>query len=99
VVAIQVDHRPDQLTPGRRATGSASFATGSGVIIRADGLILTSHHVIDQAMAINVTLHDGRRLRARKVAADPRADLAVLRVDASDLHPAPLVDASSLRRG
>ena len=99
VVAIQVDHGPDQFVSGRRTAVAASIATGSGVIIRADGLILTSHHVIDQAMAINVTLHDGRRLRARKVAADSRADLAVLRVDAPDLRPAILGDAGSLRRG
>jgi serine protease Do len=69
------------------------------VIIRADGTILTSQHVIDGAATIHVGLFDGRRLRARLIGADARADLAVIRIQAGDLAVAELGDAGRLRRG
>jgi serine protease Do len=72
---------------------------GAGVVIRADGMILTSQHVVESAGAIRVTLSDGRRVRAALVAADPRSDLAVLRIDAPGLIAAELGDAAGLRRG
>lgn len=53
---------------------------GSGVIVRADGYILTNYHVIEAADAIEVALRDGRKARARVVGADPESDLAVLKI-------------------
>ncbi len=98
VVAIQTDRRP---APGDRPSGSplAWVASGSGVLIREDGMILTSQHVIEGALAIHTTLHDGRNFRARRVAADPRADLAVIQIGAGDLATAALGDVRSVRRG
>ncbi len=63
----------------------SSTSLGSGVIVRADGYILTNHHVIESADTIQVALHDGRQARARLVGADPESDLAVLRVELADL--------------
>ena len=69
-----------------------SSSLGSGVIVSADGLILTNHHVVESADDIEVLLADGRRSRARLVGSDPETDLAVLRVELGGL---PAVDFGS----
>lgn len=58
---------------------------GSGVIVSADGYILTNFHVVDAADQIEVLLSDGRKLKAEVIGTDPEADLAVLRVKADKL--------------
>ena len=55
---------------------------GSGVIVRPDGIILTNNHVIDGGQDIQVALPDRREFQARVILADPRTDLAVLKIDA-----------------
>lgn len=64
-----------------------STSLGSGVIVHADGYILTNYHVIDAADEIEVGLSDGRQARARLVGADPESDLAVLKIDLPKLQP------------
>lgn len=80
------------------STGSGS-STGTGVVLSANGYLLTNYHVIRQALAINVTLTDERELRATLVGEDPVSDLAVLRVDAEDLTPAQFGDSDGVRVG
>jgi serine protease DegQ len=58
---------------------------GSGVIVSNQGLILTNHHVISSADAIEVALADGRKLSAKIVGVDPESDLALLKVEATNL--------------
>ena len=85
---------PDQ--PHFRRTQSL----GSGVIVDAKrGLVLTNHHVIANADAIAVTLHDGRRLLAKLVGTDPETDIAVIRIPAEHLTALPLADSDKLRVG
>lgn len=72
---------------------------GSGVIVDANGYILTNHHVIDGAEQIKVDLNDGRSLDAKLVGADPPSDLAVLKVEASGLPVLVLGDSDRARVG
>ena len=69
--------------PGREYT---QRGLGSGFIIDEEGYILTNQHVIQNADKITVTLPDGRRFTAELKGSDLRSDLAVIKVDAKDLH-------------
>ena len=74
---------------------------GSGVIVAADGVVLTNNHVIDAADEVKVTLSDGREFDATVVGTDRRSDLAVIQLQGefSDLPTLPLGDSASLRLG
>ena len=72
---------------------------GSGVIVSADGYILTNNHVIDGATDIKVTLKDKRVFKAQLIGADPKGDLAVLKIDAADLTPIVFGDSGKTQVG
>jgi serine protease Do len=76
-----------------------AMGNGSGVVISADGFILTSEHVIRDSTEIEVTLATRKKYKAKVVGSDPRRDLAVIRIEAKDLPVARLGDAAQLRRG
>jgi Do/DeqQ family serine protease len=70
---------------------------GSGVIVNADGYLLTNLHIIQEAEEIQVTLNDGRQVAARVVGVDPDTELAVLQLDsAANLPEAPIGDSDQL---
>jgi Do/DeqQ family serine protease len=70
---------------GRFSAPRIQQSLGSGVIVRSDGVIVTNHHVIEGAQALKVVLADRREFDAELLLADPRVDLAVLRIRASGL--------------
>jgi S1-C subfamily serine protease len=72
---------------------------GTGFVIASDGVIVTNNHVIAGAQSIEVVFADDRKMPARALGRDPATDLAVLKVDASDLPVATLGDSSALRVG
>ncbi|HTS66437.1 MAG TPA: DegQ family serine endoprotease [Candidatus Acidoferrales bacterium] len=72
---------------------------GSGVIIAADGYILTNNHVVDGASDIKVSLYDKRELKGTIVGTDPKTDLAVVRVSATNLPVIAMADSSKLQVG
>ena len=74
-------------------------ALGSGVIVSQDGYIVTNHHVIDGADQIKVDLTDGRSFDAKLVGSDPPSDLAVLKIEASNLTMLTLGDSDRTRIG
>jgi Do/DeqQ family serine protease len=76
-----------------------SRSIGSGVIIDPAGYILTNEHVVGNADAIEVTLADGRKFQGRVVGKDPRADVAVIKIDASGLPAVRLGDSDTVRTG
>jgi serine protease Do len=72
---------------------------GSGVIVSKEGHIVTNNHVIDQMDAIEVQLHDGRKLAAKVIGVAPANDLAILKVENSELHPIPFGDSEKVEVG
>ena len=85
--------------PGRQQQSQIEHGIGSGVLISPDGYIVTNNHVVDGAVDINVTLKDRRIMHARLVGADPLTDLAVIKVDGTNLPNAPWGNSTSLRPG
>jgi serine protease Do len=103
----------DEREPGSNAAiVTRQRATGSGVVLSADGYIATNAHVVANARKVRVRIADespgaadgkmrpsGKMLEARIVGVDRETDLAVLQVDRSDLTPLPLGDSDTLRQG
>ena len=81
--------------PGRKTVRSM----GSGFIINPAGYIVTNNHVVDGATEIQVKIDDGRELPGKVVGRDPRTDLALLKVDATNLPVIPLGDSAALQVG
>src|SRR5882672_1815531 len=84
---------------GMRPQPRVEHGLGSGVIISPDGYIVTNNHVVDGATDINVTMSDRRILPAKLVGTDPLTDLAVLKVNATDLPSVPWGDSTQLHPG
>ena len=74
-------------------------AAGSGFIVSRDGYILTNDHVVDGSDLVTVRLLDRREFKAKVIGTDPGTDLAVLKIDATNLTPAPLGDSDGARVG
>ncbi|CAB3964947.1 peptidase S1 [Burkholderia cenocepacia] len=92
--------------PGQQAQAPAPdtapravSGSGSGFIVSADGLILTSAHVVDDATDVTVRLTDRREFKATVLAVDPQSDVAVLRVNATKLPFVRVGDSSKVRAG
>jgi len=73
--------------------------TGSGVIYDPEGWILTNRHVVESAQSLIVELNDGRTFEATPYGIDPLTDLAIIKVDATDLPVAPVGSSSELEPG
>jgi serine protease Do len=74
-------------------------AAGSGFIVSRDGYILTNDHVVDGSDVVTVRLLDRREFKAKVIGTDPGTDLAVLKIEATNLTPAPLGDSDAARVG
>ena len=79
--------------------GSRGSSSGTGVVLSADGYLVTNAHVVEDALSISVQLTDDRTFSAGLVGYDDISDLAVLHIDCSDLTPAQFGDSSTLRVG
>ena len=79
--------------------GSLSRSSGSGVIVSADGYIVTNNHVIENAKEINITLNDNRQYDARVIGTDPTTDLALVKVTETELPFLTFGNSDSLQIG
>ena len=79
--------------------GEPQAGLGSGVIVSADGYILTNNHVVEGADAIEVVLNDSRRAKAKVIGTDPDTDLAILKVELDKLPVIALGSSDSLQVG
>ena len=84
---------------GDQAGEQPQVGLGSGVIVSADGYILTNNHVVEGADEIEVTLNDSRHVRAKVVGTDPDTDLAVLKVELDKLPVITLGNSDALQVG
>jgi serine protease DegQ len=84
-----------QIDPGPQKT----FSLGSGVIVSAQGYILTNNHVVEGADAIELVMADGRKLTGKIVGTDPDTDIAVLKVNADNLPAITLGNDEKLQVG
>jgi S1-C subfamily serine protease len=81
-------------------TGGVLRGSGTGIVLTADGEIVTNQHVVGSATTVQVRLPgESEPRKASVVAADPRRDLALVRVDATALHPATFADPADIRVG
>lgn len=85
--------------PGGGFVPRESKSLGSGFIISSDGYVLTNHHVVKDADEIIVKLTDRRELEAKLIGSDPRTDVALLKVEASDLPVARIGSSKKLKVG
>lgn len=84
---------------GKKKTQRVSYGSGSGVIIGADGYIVTNHHVVKDGVEVRVFLQDRREYQAKIIGSDARSDIALLRIDESGLPTIPLGDSEALEIG
>src|SRR5688500_6459097 len=111
VEAEQLESRRTQQTPRNVPPGMEEFfrrfeipdqprgGTGSGFIVTKDGFILTNNHVVANADRVTVTMLDNRRFVAKVVGRDPTTDVAVIKVDATNLPTVTLGDDAKTRIG
>lgn len=94
-----VEITTEQIVTGSFMHQYVAEGAGSGVIITADGYIVTNHHVIDGATNIKVRLADGTEYSAKLIGSDAKSDLAVIKVEAKELTPAAYGSSAELMVG
>ena len=93
------DNFGGQFNTPRGPQAERERSLGSGVIVSPEGYILTNNHVVEGATEILVTTSDKRQYKARVVGTDPKTDLAVLKVDATNLPAITIADSSKVQVG
>jgi serine protease Do len=87
------------LQPPQQTIPRLEHGLGSGVIVTKDGYVLTNNHVVDGAETVQVTLTDGREFTAKVIGRDPKSDIAVVKIDASNLPIVTMADSDKVQVG
>jgi len=87
------------MLPRGQSEPQIQHGVGSGVIVTKDGYILTNNHVVDGAKEVKVSLMDGRTFTAKVIGRDPKSDLAVVRIGATDLPVVAMADSGKVQVG
>src|SRR5256885_9250890 len=94
------NQQPDESAPRRGPRNrEPAQSEGSGFIVRPDGFIYTNFHVVEGADQIDVKLKDGREFRAKVVGTDEKTDIAVIKIDATNLPAAQFANSDEVRVG
>ncbi|MCC2669369.1 MAG: protease Do [Armatimonadetes bacterium] len=93
VISVSKQVRPAVVSISREG------GSGTGVVIRREGVILTNAHVVGNLKQVDVQLADGRKFKGEVVGVDPTVDIAVVKVAANDLPEAPIADSDRLEVG
>ena len=84
---------------GQPTDPTSGVGIGSGIIYDSNGFVLTNRHVVSDATQVSVALNDGRQVNGKVYGVDTLTDLAIVKIDATDLPTAPIGDSSSLQPG
>ena len=95
-IHVKAKAKPGQMT---MMGGGAVEGTGSGVIIRPDGYIITNDHVVDGMDSVTVTMTDGREFPGKVIRGDGSEDIAIVKINASNLPTLPFGDSNKARAG
>ena len=90
---------PRRREPQRRYQRYHRPVQGSGFIVSSDGYVLTNNHLVGEAEDVEVKLADGRDFKAEVIGSDPDTDVAVIKIDAKDLHALELANSDALEVG
>lgn len=90
---------PQSIPRQQNAPEEVPMGLGSGVIVTEDGYIVTNNHVVENASRLEVTLNDNRYFDATVIGTDPATDIALLKIEAEDLHVIPWGDSDNLKIG
>lgn len=91
--------RGRQFRSPRQAPQQRERGLGSGVVVSPNGYILTNNHVVDGASTVTVTLNNRREYKARVVGTDPKTDIAIVKIDATDLPAITIGDSDKAQIG
>jgi serine protease Do len=98
---LPIPNMPRQMPPGHGQTPDEAQprGVGSGFVLTKDGMIMTNAHVVEGADEVMVTLTDKREFKAKIIGADKRSDVAVVKIEATDLPAVKVGDVSRLKVG
>ncbi|MBP6006950.1 MAG: DegQ family serine endoprotease [Rhodoferax sp.] len=98
---LPIPNMPRQMPPGHGQTpdDAQPRGVGSGFVLTKDGMIMTNAHVVEGADEVMVTLTDKREFKAKIIGADKRTDVAVVKIEATDLPAVKVGDVSRLKVG